>query len=537
MKTKNEIRFTVLRTVLLLFCFMSLSASPALSRTVSAAEGSPQVLPANVSSASADCMLVGIEGSFVTQVQDALDRVNEIRYEACTEGVPYPGAPGRALTAADYVPIEWSAGLEYIARIRAAEAIVCVSHTRPNGTRCFEVKAPDGASSFGEVLAWHSATGCNMVDGVNMWYEEKADWVAQNQNAVTGHYTSMIDPKNKYMGLGAFVSEYGVWGSCISGEFSASNSSGSDEAGGIKNCIQTIEVRKSAVQGLQIFADDEAASAYEMGIGKQKLFARWKVVIDGDTSFCSSMDELKWSASDTSVAEVDAAGTVTAKKAGKAVISVSAGDKTASCTLTVTDSKQPDTPDQTGRPNQPDATDTPDETDRPDISDAEIDVELSKEVFQYNGSVQKPEVTVFADGTKLDASDYTVKYSKGCKKAGIYTVTVKMTGDYSGTAEEDFIIIPKGTSIKSVKGGSGSVTAQWKKQAKQTDGYILWISDSKDMDGSGREIYVPGSQNTSQVIGQLERKQTYYVRIRTYKEIDGIAVCSKWSKVKKVKTK
>ena len=84
---------------------------------------------------------------------------------------------------------------------------------------------------------------------------------------------------------------------------------------------------------------------------------------------------------------------------------------------------------------------------------------------------------------------------------------------------------------------SGSITAQWKKQTKQTDGYILWISDTKEPDGSGRELYVAGNKNTKQVIGQLERNHTYYVRIRTYKISGKNAVCSEWSKVKKVKTK
>lgn len=536
MKTRKENKITVLRILFFALCFMALSINPQGRHTVLASAGSMQILPADVSQASSDCVLVGIEGSFVTQVQDALDRINEIRYEACREGVPSPGAPDKALTVNDYVPIEWSSGLEYIARLRAAEAIVRASHTRPNGEICFSLKAPDGTSSFGEVLAWHSSIRCNMVDGINMWYEEKADWVAQNKNAVTGHYTSMINPQNRYVGLGAFVSEYGVWGSSISGEFGTKNSSGKEEAGSIENCIQTIEVQKSSVQGLRIFADGEAVSEYEMGVGKKEMSARLKVVIDGDISYCSSLDELKWATSDASVADVDASGAVTAKKAGKAVISASAGGQSASCTVTVVNAAQPDEPDEPDRPDAPDLPDAePDTPDSPN-ADADLDLVLSQEIFQYNGAVQKPKVTVYVDG-KAVTSGYTVKYSKGCKKVGIYTVTAKMAGEYSGTVSRDFLIIPKGTSIKSAAGGSGSITVRWKKQTKQTDGYILYISDTKTMDGSGMQMYVFGNQNVKQVIGQLDRKQTYYVRIRTYKEIDGNAVCSEWSKAKKVKTK
>ena len=38
-----------------------------------------------------------------------------------------------------------------------------------------------------------------MLDGIEQCYAEKQDWVKQNANAVTGHYTQMIDPENLYV--------------------------------------------------------------------------------------------------------------------------------------------------------------------------------------------------------------------------------------------------------------------------------------------------------------------------------------------------
>ena len=70
-----------------------------------AAQKEPEVLPTDVSTASEGCTFVGIEGKYVAQVKDALNRVNEIRKEACQEGVPDPSDPDRKLKAADYVPI------------------------------------------------------------------------------------------------------------------------------------------------------------------------------------------------------------------------------------------------------------------------------------------------------------------------------------------------------------------------------------------------------------------------------------------------
>lgn len=402
--------------------------------TAKAAPKELEILPTDVTTASDGCILVGIEGEYAAQVKDALDRVNEIRKEACQEGVPDPSSPNRKLKPADYVPIQWSSSLEYIARIRAAEAAVLSEHERPNGSVCFSLEAPDGTSSYGEVLAWNSGSDGSMVRGINQWYSEKEDWVTQDPSAVTGHYTSMIDPENKYMGLGAFVTEFGEWRCSVSGEFCSRDSSGSSASDSTGRCIQTIEVKKDCLKGLQIFHGDENASdGLVLGIGKPAaLAARVKVAIGEDTSFCNYLDSITWTSSDPSVAQVDSQGVVTVKKSGDAVITASAGNGlSASCRL-------------------------------------------------------------------LNA--------------------------------------PKGTSFSSLKGGKGSITLRWKAQ-KQADGYIIRVSKDKSPDSNGMEWYVEGNKNTIHVISNLERKQTYYISIQTYREESGKVLYSGWSKVKKAKTK
>ncbi len=405
------------------------------SGIVKAGKKELDILPTDVSTASDGCVFVGIEGKYAAQVQDALDRVNKIRKEACREGVPDPSDPDRKLKASDYVPIKWSSSLEYIARIRAAEAVVLSGHERPNGSRCFSLKAPDGTSSYGEVLAWNSASDGSMVRGINQWYGEKEDWVKQNKNAVTGHYTSMIDPENKYIGLGAFVSEFGTWECSVSGEFGKFGSgSGSVASGSTGSCIQTIEAEKDSLKELQLFQGSENVSD-GLGIGagkKAALTARVKVVIDDDTSFCNYLDSITWTSSNPSVAQVDSNGIVSVKKSGNAVITASAG----------------------------------------------------------NG---------------LSAS---------CK----------------------LINAPKGTSLTSLQGGSGSIAIRWKRQ-KQADGYIIRVSEKKSLDSRYMESYVEGNKNTTESVYNLGRKQTYYIRIRTYKEVGGKYIYSDWSKARKVRTK
>ncbi|MBQ4232199.1 MAG: DNA/RNA non-specific endonuclease, partial [Lachnospiraceae bacterium] len=123
---------------------------------------------------------------------------------------------GKKLKKKDYKPIKLSKELLWIAETRAAEAAVVNSHTRPNGTLCFTTKY-GGVQSWGEVLAWNSS---GMTKGIKQWYAEKNDWVKKNKNAVTGHYTQMIDPNNKFIGLACFrLTEGGYY--AVSGEFSS----------------------------------------------------------------------------------------------------------------------------------------------------------------------------------------------------------------------------------------------------------------------------------------------------------------------------
>lgn len=200
------------------------------------------VLQTDVSAASAGCSLVGVAGSYKTDAAAALNRINEIRQEACREGVPNPSDPLKALQESDYVPLKWSTDLEQIARIRAAEAIVVTGHTRPNGKSCFSLKSPNGVSSSGEVLAWSSSS--SMVTAVNQWYSEKDDWVHGNDSAVTGHYTAMIDPSNVSVGLGLFTSWDGAWPSATCGRFSGASQKDTTQLAAVSACIQLIEVQQ-----------------------------------------------------------------------------------------------------------------------------------------------------------------------------------------------------------------------------------------------------------------------------------------------------
>ncbi len=169
---------------------------------------------------------------------------------------------------------------------------------------------------------------------------------------------------------------------------------------------------------------------------------------------------------------------------------------------------------------------------------------LSRVSYTYNGKVQKPKVIVKDRRGKLlkIKKDYTISFPKGMKNVGRYTVTVTLKGNYKGTLNKTFDIIPKGTTLSRVSAKKNGFTVKWKKQASQTSGYeIAYSTSSKFPKKNTKTVTVKKSKPTSKTISKLKAKKKYYVRIRTYKtaKVNGKStrIYSVWSKVKTVKTK
>ena len=164
-------------------------------------------------------------------------------------------------------------------------------------------------------------------------------------------------------------------------------------------------------------------------------------------------------------------------------------------------------------------------------------VKLSVTKYVYDGKVKKPKVTVTADKKTLTASDYTATYSTGRKNVGKYSVKITLKGNYSGVSTSNFTIVPKGTTISGVTAAVKGLTAKWNKQTAQTSGYQIQYSTSKTFASGNNSKLVSGNAKTSLKITGLKAKTTYYVRIRTYKTVNGTKYYSSWSGAKAIKTK
>ena len=435
--------------------------SLSLSVCVYAYDASTNIIKSYEMSKSSDVVNVGLHGSYINDVQNAINRVNAIRKEACDQGVPDPRNSSRNLTPSDYVPIQWSHDLEEVSRLRAAEAALNVSHTRPNGKGCFSV-AIKGYEITGnsEVLAWN--WNKNMVSGINQFYGEKSAWVNKT-GGVTGHYTSMINPSNKYMGLGCFYANVTVsYKSALCGRFSSSlGNSGSSASAAINNCFVPVQVKLSNLSSPSLKC---ISGGNNLSVGGTVSYEMWANV-KGDSANTSTpvlLYEASWKSSNSAVAAVDKYGKVTAKGSGSAVITATLGSFSKNVTVNVA---------------------------YKDLS--KCTATLNTTSYVYDGKAKTPSVTV-KDGQKTltNGTDYTVSYSSNVN-AGTATVTITGKGNYKNSKSLTFKIEPgSGNASKQTQAASSSSSPADKKNdsSKPSDDKSSSGADSSTDSVNGGEI-------------------------------------------------
>ncbi|MDD6603425.1 MAG: leucine-rich repeat protein [Eubacteriales bacterium] len=164
-------------------------------------------------------------------------------------------------------------------------------------------------------------------------------------------------------------------------------------------------------------------------------------------------------------------------------------------------------------------------------------VTLSATSYTYDGKVKKPSVKVVgSNGKTISSSNYTISYASGRKNVGKYAVKVTFKGKYSGTKTLYFTIKPKATSISSLAAKSKGFTVKWYRRSTQTTGYQVQYSTSSKFT-SPKTYTISGTSTISKSFSKLTAKKRYYVRVRTYKTVNGTRYYSSWSKARYVTTK
>lgn len=143
-------------------------------------------------------------------------------------------------------------------------------------------------------------------------------------------------------------------------------------------------------------------------------------------------------------------------------------------------------------------------------------------------------VIVMVKGTKQDE----VKDSKPATKPSESATTPSTTQPTTkpSTTKNTETVKPKKTSIKKLSKGKKKFTVTWAK-VSGVKGYQIQYSSDKKFKKNNKSVTVTKQKTTKATVKKLKSKKKYYVRVRTYKTVNGKKIYSSWSKVKSVKTK
>ena len=143
-------------------------------------------------------------------------------------------------------------------------------------------------------------------------------------------------------------------------------------------------------------------------------------------------------------------------------------------------------------------------------------------------------VIVMVKGTKQDEvkdSEVATKPSESATTPATTQPTTK-----PNTTKNTETVKPKKTSIKKLSKGKKKFTVTWAK-VSGVKGYQIQYSTDKKFKKNNKSVTVTKQKTTKATVKKLKSKKKYYVRVRTYKTVNGKKIYSSWSKVKSVKTK
>ena len=143
-------------------------------------------------------------------------------------------------------------------------------------------------------------------------------------------------------------------------------------------------------------------------------------------------------------------------------------------------------------------------------------------------------VSVIVKGTKQDEVKDSEPATKPSESATTPSTTQPTTKP--STTKNTETVKPKKTSIKKLSKGKKKFTVTWAK-VSGVKGYQIQYSSDKKFKKNNKSVTVNKQKTTKATVKKLKSKKKYYVRVRTYKTVNGKKIYSSWSKVKSVKTK
>ncbi|AWX16032.1 hypothetical protein CEP48_07550 [Mergibacter septicus] len=315
---------------------------------------SPEIV---ISANTFEVKIPGKSGEF--NQEEALNTINQWRKLAIEND--YFGL--RTLYGNNFVEIKYSSHLEDAAKERAAEASIFPEHWKLDGS----------SPKYGEILAWNAGSGINdsasVIGGLNSWIKEKNNYEKNKAkydkegkqgklfttDPEVGHFYSLIDPKNKSIGLASYKADLAItknpgssagieytWGA-VAGALSREDTTKLAKATEAKNINDLIfKVKTTGIKNLKL---DKLTLELPDALGtKDQGSANATININGEyggswiTTVPIIFNSKEWTSSDAKIITIGNNGELKPLKAGTATITLNLGDGlTASKEITVKD--------------------------------------------------------------------------------------------------------------------------------------------------------------------------------------------------------
>lgn len=193
-------------------------------------------------------------------------------------------------------------------------------------------------------------------------------------------------------------------------------------------------------------------------------------------------------------------------------------------------------------PSIPDMTIT-----KPDVTITKPDVNLPSNIIPTRATAPTASpsqvktttaTAVTADAARVErASQLMDNLNKTLSKANEPSTTKASSTSTTKAASKSKSKKPKKTSISKIKAQKKGFKVTWKKVSNAKGYQVKYSTSKKFTKKTSKTATVKKATTTSKTVKDLKKKKTYYVKVRSYKTVNGKKVYSDWSKVKKVKTK
>ena len=161
--------------------------------------------------------------------------------------------------------------------------------------------------------------------------------------------------------------------------------------------------------------------------------------------------------------------------------------------------------------------------------------EITVKDVTFNGKkIKKPSVKVVCGETALEpGEDYKLKYDKKISEIGLYTLTVKGKGRFTGSVRIPFYVVPKASEYARLLGCDKQAAKEWK-LLKNIEGYQIEYSQSKDF-SDGKKAKIREPKDLEKALRKLKAGKKYHLRVRLFARVKKKNHYSDWSKVGTVK--